>query len=405
MLEDGVIIPYLMMEDTPIPDVNPGFQTGAGFEPWRRLADETHMSCLRLSWNDEENRVAAHRMVRSFSGYVRLLDELDDTALGKDFGSVDDPERSRALYRRIVEVASWSSNEVQEGREVTRQHLYEKFVVADGSDVARRVYDFDKPFAAEIKQLIDLKYVTNLGDSLDVYTITPSDSLRRTALQEIDSYSGRRNLHPVETNGDQIIDSLRRLAFADIQDALQNVPTLDHLSLTDVEAVRREHQWQEYRDKLARALDARSLELISDPSEGAPGIARSYVEMLAKAEEVTNARRGEDIARRVEGFTEVAIDIGLMTVNVLFHGDEIISEVAGDLSRLAGRAAARVAIRLGVGHYLQSRSRRRIDSTFQLLELQMARPEREARKLLDYLGAAELGVRERNGSDMASEGK
>ncbi|MCQ0014104.1 hypothetical protein [Actinomadura madurae] len=70
MLASGVIIPMLLSEDGPLPADGPRFQVTEGIEAWRRTAESTPMSCLRLSWDDTENALLAEEMNRTFGEFL-----------------------------------------------------------------------------------------------------------------------------------------------------------------------------------------------------------------------------------------------------------------------------------------------------------------------------------------------
>ena len=54
LVAQGVIVPYLFRETTPIDQ--PAFGVEDGFEAWIRVAKETIPSCVRFSWQEDPNR-------------------------------------------------------------------------------------------------------------------------------------------------------------------------------------------------------------------------------------------------------------------------------------------------------------------------------------------------------------
>ncbi len=123
--------------------------------------------------------------------------------------------------------------------------------------------------------------------------------------------------------------------------------------------------------------------------------------MLQKAEEVRNDGSGG----RFGGLAEIAIDIGALTINVLYlPGDSIGFQVVGEAASLAATRAARVTLRLGLGRLMANTSRHRIESTAQLLDMRMEDPYREAKKLIGFLSerAVERGSGE-DGADLSND--
>ncbi|GAA4241753.1 hypothetical protein GCM10022254_71880 [Actinomadura meridiana] len=400
MLEREVIIPLLLSEDGPLPATDPAFQVTKGLAAWREMAENIMMSCLRMSWDDHENTALTGAMSKSFGAFLTGFVQFEAAALRRDFGLDEDEARSALV--RLKEVGRWAFDELDAGRPVARQALYEKFVVGEGGDVAGRQYDPGLPHMAVVKQLIDLKYATNVADALDVFTLTPSDSPRRTALQEALHFR-RRQADPVEsTNSDELIRLLRNLTFEYVQELLEAVPTLDRLSLADIWQVRNEPEWHAYNSALAGVVNAPSIDTLTDPDTGVVEISRAYLTMLNKAERIRN----DSVGGRFGGLTEIAIDIGAITVNTLYLPDGSVGyELLGDIASLAGTKAARVTLRLGLGRFMDNRSRHRIESTVQLLDVRMEDPYREARKLIEFLSTrGPLQDGDDDGADLSNEG-
>ncbi|WP_157995832.1 hypothetical protein [Thermomonospora amylolytica] len=406
LLQDGVIVPYLLHEPSPLPAEPPSFQVAEGFRAWREVAEQTPMSCLRLSWDEKENAELARNVAKEFNAFVNNLTQLEPEALKRDL-DLDDMEHARSVLRRLRVVGRWVHDELDADRLVIRQGLYERFVVVDGTNVADRRYDPGKPHAAEVKQLIDLKYAANLADAVDVFCLTPADSPRRTALQEgLAALRGRGRDELPGTDADQLLTLLRNLAFEDVQRLLESVPTLDRLSLADIRSTRREKEWRDYRDALARLMNSRSVEAFADHDTGARAITRAYLEMLRKAEQISARRRTGEAADRYSGVTEIGIDIGALTITLLYSPESAgpAVEVVGTAAGLTAARATRVGIRWGVGRLLGRGTRRRIETTVKLLDLRMDNPAREARTLIDRLAnrpTAEPG--DGNGQDMSDE--
>jgi hypothetical protein len=404
LLKDGVILPYLMNETSPLPEVTPAFHVTDGFEGWRAIAEDTPMSCLRLAWDEHTNADLSTQISDGFENFLTRLGKFRAPALQRDLGLSKGEAESVCSYLKTV--AAWSFERTNSGIAVTRQMLYERFIVGEGGNVAAREYDRNLPHVAPLKKLFDLKYATNLADAADVYAITPSDSPRRTALQEglaDRRQAGKRSLE--ETDADQMVRLLRNLTFENVQDLLKAVPSLDRLTLTDICQVRKESEWKTYKDVFANLLNTSSVDALASDAGGAVAVTGAYLAMLEKAEEIYTTNWGDNVGERFQGLAELAIDIGAMTINILYLNNHSIGyEVIGDSVGMGVGRAARVTVRLGLGRWMGSKARHRIESTAQILDMRMDNPTREAQKIIDHLaGHGERLKPAKNGPDQSSE--
>ena len=71
-----------------------------------------------------------------------------------------------------------------------------------------------KPFAAEIKEIVDLKYNVNLPDAMGRYSLTPKGSPPRSALGDLEESIQANVITP--ENVTEILYALRNLAFDQI---------------------------------------------------------------------------------------------------------------------------------------------------------------------------------------------
>ncbi len=84
------------------------------------------MSCLRLSWDDTENAQLAEGMDRAFGEFLMSFLHFKVPALQRDFGLEE--EEAKSALARLKEVGRWAFDELDAGRPVVRQRLYERFV-------------------------------------------------------------------------------------------------------------------------------------------------------------------------------------------------------------------------------------------------------------------------------------
>src|SRR5207253_2408483 len=106
----------------------------------------------------------------------------------------------------------WCAAWAGEGRAVTREDLYREFVVAADTRPAEGRYDRGKPFAGELKRLLDLRHNANLPDVLERFPMVPADTLPRSALQEWRLEANGRPAISVPELAERIRESARPLA-------------------------------------------------------------------------------------------------------------------------------------------------------------------------------------------------
>jgi hypothetical protein len=204
-----------------------------------------------MSWDDQENRDRTRaRLFRQFAAKVQGLTALDLDLLAAQIGVP--PEQYGAFRRRLGELVSFSNDLNVRGQSVVRNILYENFVTVPGSDVVDGEYDGTKPFAAPIKQLLDLLYNVNLADALGRFPLTPQGSLRRVVLQEERQI---RDDPEVVRDPQALFLFLQKQAFGAVQDHL-TPSNVDGLTLGDIWSLRQSAAWNAYiRDFRALTAD------------------------------------------------------------------------------------------------------------------------------------------------------
>jgi hypothetical protein len=246
LLNTGVIALYLLGEDSP--DQKPRFQVDDRlWNAWSDMVNDSHMDCVRMDWGDQADDFK--RLARIFHNYIQTLNKQERAeGFAAHFGikESDFP----AFRERLREVAFFAF-ETASKRDIIRNDIYEKFVVEEGSNVALGQYS-KKPFAAEIKQIADLKYNVNLPDALGRYSLTPQDSPPRSALGDLDEVISSKPIS--NKNVDEILFALRRLAFEDIAKGMY-IKSLGALNLADVIKIRNEPEWYAYNDAVHGLLD------------------------------------------------------------------------------------------------------------------------------------------------------
>ncbi|MBA2809979.1 hypothetical protein E0500_021900 [Streptomyces sp. KM273126] len=252
LLASGALVPFLLNERHPAEAPPAHLDVRAdGFTAWQdtlgSMRSGDRVRCVRMSWDDPENDRANKehtrtRLFQPFTEKVQGLTAKDTEILAAQVGVA---REDTDLFRsRLGEVVGFSNDLSVHREPVVRNVLYKEFVTAPGTNVAEGRYDGNKPFAAEIKQLLDLIYNVNLADALDRYPLTPAGSLRRVALQE--AREARHTGGFVE-DPEELLTFLRRQAFAAVQDHL-TPSAVNALTLQDIWQLRQSTAWNDYVD-------------------------------------------------------------------------------------------------------------------------------------------------------------
>lgn len=343
ILSEGIVVPYLYREVHPVE--KSGFTRDlSAFEAWKELLKDSRAKCVRLSWDQNENiSVTNSQLAARFHEFAQVLVSRDTEVLCRDLGCSTEVEKQLRL--RLGELAKFSLDCAVENNKVSREVLYKKFVVANGSEPVEGRYDSTKPFFAEIKQILDLRYNTVLPDALGGYALTPVGSLARTALQEREELLQREQVTP-----DQILSLVRRTAFQFIQTGA-SVQSLGTLSLEDVLAIRATDEWTQYVGSLKQLLaDPWQFQ---DEQRGAPAVYSAYARLAARVTERAAKRIGE---RRMVTWTpviELVVDVAGAVMSVLWTPTATFYKLFKEVSKKVAPKAAPVVGRLIVRGYTE----------------------------------------------------
>jgi hypothetical protein len=251
-LTDGVVVPFLFSAASP--EIAPG-DVGSSHnevqrENWNRLCREVDgLYCLRLDWNDDLNRQKLRQLLsRRFHTRVQALGSGEGENFARAFGL--DSTKVEPLLAQLREMDGVCSNYLREtSQHVTRDRIYRDFVVVEGSDPEEGRFDPNKPFVAELKQMVDLIYATNLADALGRYPLTPVDSAGRPVLQELTAVAQTHS-----TDSSELWQLVKSLEFDLIQRDLF-LSSYGLLKLDDVIALRSDVDravWRPYIEASAR---------------------------------------------------------------------------------------------------------------------------------------------------------
>ncbi|MFF0445650.1 hypothetical protein ACFYT4_04365 [Streptomyces sp. NPDC004609] len=342
LLADGTLVPFLLNEKEPA-ERPPAWMDidEEAFTAWQetvaRMPASERLTCLRMSWDDQENRTdTRNALFNPFAARVQGLTAKDIPLLASQVGvPVGQVDRFAARIGEVVQL----SNELRTRNEtVTRSLLYEEFVSVPGVPVSDGRYDRNKPFAGEVKQLLDLIYSVNLADALGMYPLTPNGSLRRVALQEWRDLRGGSGGGRTITDPEELLLFLRRQVFSTVQDRL-TLAAVDSLRLEDIWNLRQSDPWHDYMD----AFDA----LTADPlgySDRLGLVFDRYVRLNSELIRIVKSRprAGELDANKWMPVVETVVTVG-GAVFTAMTGDEIWS-LTGSLGAATSRYGGSVQL-------------------------------------------------------------
>lgn len=375
LINDRVVIPYLYSE--PSPATPPDFTRRTdGWTGWSEVIAESVPTCLRLSWeSDDQNTAQTRRLLATPTAqFIKNIDDIEVPLLGAELGlpaAAADP-----LAGRLREIAAWAHRRSQAGEGLNREDVYQKFVVADGTNPGDRRYDPSKPFAATIKQLIDLRYNANLTDALGSYLLTPENSPRRRALQEWRSDTRSGGI----ADADRLVRVMSNLRFDEVQAVLGALAAFEQLSLGAVVELRAMPAWHRYHEVLRAFLAEPSLDVFSDPDHGAQEVALAYSQVIRDAGAIAVRESGERIQRRWDPVIEIMVEFAGAVVSIYYNiggdGRNAFHVGRGLLPGVATRTAKAV-FHLVIGRVTRSHGRARVDNNLRVLETRLDHGRRD----------------------------
>ncbi|MGW4272992.1 hypothetical protein ACWEGQ_11650 [Streptomyces seoulensis] len=355
LLASGAIVPFLLNERHPAEEPPAHLHVRRdGFTAWQEtlagIPATDRVRCVRMSWDDtsgdQENRERTRvRLFQPFAEKVQGLTAKDIDVLAAQVG-VDRQDADR-FGRRLGEIVAFSNDLSVRRESVVRNTLYEEFVSVPGTNIAEGRYDRDKPFAAEIKQLIDLIYNVNLADALGRYPLTPVGSLRRVVLQE--AREARSTAGFVE-DPEQLLTLLRRQSFAAVQDQL-TPSAVNALSLQDIWRLRQTSAWNGY----IRAFG----DLTADPGAFQDSVGLVFDRYVGLNAEILKLAREHGRARPApwRPVVEVVVTVGAAVFTAVSGND--VWEVAGSVLPLTVSGSLTGSVQLVLRNRIAGRQQQR----------------------------------------------
>lgn len=369
-LAKETIVPFLLGEQTPVDPpsggsgVKPFGVKKNFFQEWQKLCEDVRPRCLRLSWEDEENdKQIRLGLTRRFTVFAKAVSDNDIDLYLKDLGL--DASASKGFHQRLREVERFCGELADRNEQVSRDALYKKFIVAgedpEKQNTSERLYDSGKHFAAELKQLFDLRYNCNLPDVLEGYLITPADSLPRTALQEFQQTKKQPDI-----NGKDIVEMLRRTAFDLVQRGL-NLRSMDVLSLQDVAEIRHMDEWAGYIEQVKL--------LLGDPLGFADGGARhvyeSYERLARRITSLVKQEGKQDLLTVWSPSVEIVFSIAGAVLSCLLTPAGPIVQTSSQVAGLVAGSAVSVVGKLIIRDMNEKRAKQDLSTSIDFMKYRL----------------------------------
>lgn len=381
LLQDKVLVPYLFKEKSPIEPLK--FST-ISFDEWEKVCLEVqNMQCVRISWNDKENDTKTEQKIAGrFTSFALTIGspERDFDKYTEDLGL--EASSKNEFRKRLRTVMQRALDLLNEKESVTREDLYKEFITIDGTLSVDRRYDKTKPFASEIKQLLDLAYGRNLPDAIDGYLLTPIDSITRTALQDI----------AIEHTGnpsDTFVDDLQRMLKRNVFDLIQSgryLQSMNLLTLHDVHDVRRMDEWYKYITSLKALLK----NPLSFAEGGAKAVYDNYNQLAARMSKLISDRdtqRMEHKFAKTEFIIELIIEIGGAVLSVAGTplGNPLIQVSGAAFLAGIGKKATPFVVRFVIRDIAKHRANTNLSTSMELMKGKLYNAEQQWNKLLSHL--------------------
>jgi len=274
---------------------------------------------------------------------------------------------------QLTAVGHWCLDKRASGPPVTRNDLYKTFITA-GDNPANRLYDAHRPFAPEIKQLVDLNYNCNLPDALGGYLYTPADSLPRTALQEWQQALQRKSV-----SADEVVEMVRRMAFSLVAGGL-NLNVIARLSLNDVREIRNTDEWRVYIQAVRDLVSDK--ELFGFADYGAERVYRAYLHLAKRITDRVEQQGHRGFLSAWTPVVEVAFSIAGAVLIVVLTPAGPVFQVLGQVAASVGGGAVPIVGRLVIRGLDRKRGQQDLSTSVDFMKQNMANAREHWRDLV-----------------------
>ncbi len=317
LLENGSIVLHLVNEESPTQLPSFPIENVKEVEKaWRDTCVRANsIPALRLSWDDRENQADFAKYL--YNPFVKRLLSLGGVDPGRACADLGiEKSKATSLRRSLGLLVEYVNRQVAfEGKSISRNDLYQHFVITEGGSVASRHYQGDRLRLA-LKEFADLVYNVNSSESFGILSSSPNETLNRSALQEFDASSPNGE----DMNPEELARCFRQFAFDAIRPAYK-ITRLDLLNSSDIFRIRNTGAYRDYIDYLGRFMRtarsdfAGSLIPKSGQDATAQGLLNTYESLVKTIEDSRDRRLDEEwcsnLSFRIEtGGFSVEIDAG-----------------------------------------------------------------------------------------------
>lgn len=248
LMRSGALMPFLFTENALEDDSKLKTQDQARHREWTRFVkDAGNLSAVKLSWDEDQSALLG----KKFQSYVRGLTSLDLQRILREFALPAELEGE--LAREIATVADLKAAGKWLGREDVYAYLMN--VVPDGMTdpfTPSRVFSLS-PAKDAVRQILDIRYATNLSDVLNRFSYRLSGVRSRSVLQ-LEGQLAPGAVRFDAKHHQQISENLRR-ADAFLRESGCGAIEVDHLRLNDIQTIRETPQWDKYMEAVDLFVD------------------------------------------------------------------------------------------------------------------------------------------------------
>ncbi len=322
LLSQETIVPYLFNERHPCK--KPLFHINEKmFDAWCNVYSKANSKCLRLSWDNKRNAELIDRKLtykfHAFGESLASISNAHSHALGRNLGLRDTLLSDFTRFSRTV--GHWFQDMTRtfddkgEPRKATRNEFYKKFITPDDCTVDTGNIAPNKQFSLELKKLFDLKYSVNFSDAITRHTMTPADSMKRSALaEELAIAPADRNPISEDDFSAAIIEFYRKSIAEIVFDS--ECAILNNLNLADIIQLRHTDAHEKYAtefENLLKSIDSMKnsqdlLEHLGDYKSSVHSIFERYGNVLHACASIYEKRVNER-RRKVKFYAGITIEV------------------------------------------------------------------------------------------------
>lgn len=256
LIENAAIVVFLFSEkasaDIPdhfkIPEENK--------KAWQQFCSQYPVTCLRFDWENDDSNLyeTTIRLSSEFHNFCLTMAEnhfrLKMLAEAMGIG----PEKQEAFFqhwRRVQEdVLAYRDSAARnpDHKKYSREQFYKSFLIkAQGSegeqDVSKGILDNseNRPFAKELKRIIDFRYAINLPEALGIEPLLPLDS--KMSVYLVSDRKTELDLREIAT--EELTYAVEEFHYDFSADA-SFLPKSSDLTLKDVVELRSLSEWKDY---------------------------------------------------------------------------------------------------------------------------------------------------------------